>query len=210
MVQQGPRIGEVAEGGLAGHLDPRGEVGGLALGPAGGVLAVDLHHLGLDVPGDHFPGRAGGDEAAPVHDGQAVAQALGLVHEVGREQHRLALLGEPLQALPDEVAGLGIEARGGLVEDQQVRVVHQGPGEGQAPFHAAGQGVEAGVRPPVQAAEFQQLRDAGPHGRVRQAEVAAIDQEVLGNGEIRVQVVHLGHDAHPQARPAGFPRHSQA
>jgi hypothetical protein len=55
--------------------------------------------------------------------------------------------------------------------------------------------------------ELEQLRDARVDGVVGEAEVAAVHQQVLGHGEVRVEVVHLRHDADAQARLARARRH---
>ena len=46
---------------------------------------------------------------------------------------------EPVQPVPQEVAGLRVEPGGRLVEQQQLGVVDQGPGDGEPPLHAAGE-----------------------------------------------------------------------
>ena len=66
-------------------------------------------------------GRALGDDLRLVHDDEPVAQLLGLVHVVGREDERHAALLEPVQAVPQQVAGLRVEAGRRLVEEQDRR-----------------------------------------------------------------------------------------
>ena len=69
-------------------------------------------------------------QAAPVQHGHAVGQAPGLAEEVGGE-HDGAALGGQLVDEGDDVAGAGrVEARGRLVEEEQLGVVQQGPGQG--------------------------------------------------------------------------------
>ncbi|MGR9071296.1 hypothetical protein ACP6ES_30670, partial [Klebsiella quasipneumoniae] len=60
------------------------------------------------------------EQMAVIDDGNLIAQLLGLVHVVGGEHHRLALRLDRLDALPEVVAGLEIETRGGLVQKQQL------------------------------------------------------------------------------------------
>ena len=83
-------------------------------------------------PLDH-PGRRVDDQhLAGVHQRDAVA-ALGLVHEVrGDEDRDLVAAGQLDQVLPEAVAGHRIDARGRLVEDQQVGLVDQRHGQLQA------------------------------------------------------------------------------
>jgi hypothetical protein len=64
----------------------------------------------------------------------------------GEHQRHAALL-EPEQALPHQVAGLRVEAGGGLVEQHQVRLVHQRPGDRQAALHAARQRLDLVLGP---------------------------------------------------------------
>ncbi len=51
-------------------------------------------------------------------------------------------------------AGLGVEAGGGLVEEEQLGIAHQGAGHGEALLLAAGESADAGV------ALFFELRGA--------------------------------------------------
>jgi hypothetical protein len=48
---------------------------------------------------------------------------------VARDEHGPALLREPAQEAPQPVDGRGIEAVGRLVENQQLGVAEQGPGQ---------------------------------------------------------------------------------
>ena len=70
---------------------------------------------------DQLARRALGDDLRLVHDDQPVAQLLGLVHVVGGEHQRHAALLEPEQPVPQQVAGLRVEAGGRLVEQQDRR-----------------------------------------------------------------------------------------
>ena len=72
-------------------------------------------------------------------------------------------------------------------------------GDRQPALHAARQRVDLGVAPVVEAGEVQQLLGAGPDLAPRQAEVAAVDHQVVEHGELGVEVVVLRDDA--QASP---------
>ena len=78
-----------------------------------------------------------GLQLAEVDDPDPVAQPLGLLHVVGRVEHRHPLAGQPLDALEDRVAALRIDADRRLVEDQQPRAVQQADPDVQAPLHPA-------------------------------------------------------------------------
>ena len=88
--------------------------------------------------------RTLGHDLGLVHDDQPVAQLLGLVHVVRGEHERHALLLEPVQAVPEQVARLRVEAGRRLVEQQQVGLVDQRAGDRQPPLHAARQRVDDG------------------------------------------------------------------
>ena len=62
---------------------------------------------------------------AALDDGHAVAQPLGLLHQVRREQHRLAALADAAHHLPDRPPGLRIEAGRQLVEQHDVGIVDE-------------------------------------------------------------------------------------
>ena len=80
----------------------------------------------------------GADErqAAADHDGDVVGDALELLEPVRRQQHGAAAVGQAAQVV-DHLAGRErIEAARRLVEDDHVRVVHQGAGDGEPGPHA--------------------------------------------------------------------------
>ena len=106
--------------------------------------------------------RALGDDPPAVHDHQPVAELLGLVHVVRGEHQRDALLLEPEQPLPHEVAGLRVEAGGRLVEQQQLGLVDQRPGDGEPSLHAAGERIDLAVGPVGELHEVEQLGGARP------------------------------------------------
>ena len=67
-----------------------------------------------------------------VHDGQAVAERLGLFHVVRREDHGAPLALHPADHLPEGAPGLRVEARRGLVEEDELGIVHERQRHGQA------------------------------------------------------------------------------
>ncbi len=193
-LQQRPGVAQVEEHALAARLDALGQRG-VALRKCRRARAVDLDHVALQVLGDEAARRALGDLPAVVEHDQALAEALGLVHEVRRQQDRLALAQQALQAFPHQVARLRIESRRRLVEEQQVGVVDQRARQAEPPLHAARQLARPGTGLRLQRGELEQARDALLHHRARQAEVAPVDEQVLGAGEVGVEAVELGDDA---------------
>src|ERR1043165_6732483 len=96
---------------------------------------------------------------------------------------------ELLEALPDQVACLRIESGGGLVEEDEIGIVDQGAGQRQAPLHASRQRLDARIGARLEAGELEQMRDARLDLRVGHAEVAAVDDEVFRDREVRVEAV---------------------
>ena len=90
----------------------------------------------LDVVGagaSRDPGRGVvGEDRALAHQQQPVA-ALGLVHDVAGDEHRGAVVGEPVEQRPEVAAQHRVEPDGRLVEDEQLGAAEQrdreaGPG----------------------------------------------------------------------------------
>ncbi len=72
------------------------------------------------VPPAELVGRVEGDHAAPVDDTHHVSQGLGLLQVVGGEQDRGAFFPQRLDQGPELTSGLGVEAGGRFVEEQQL------------------------------------------------------------------------------------------
>ena len=179
-------------------------------GPVLRLVAVDLDHFRLHVLREQRARRVAGDQRAVVDHREARRQPLGLVHEVRGEQDRLALRDELAQAVPDQVARLRIEPRGRLVEDQEIGVVDQRARERQAPLHAARERADRLLALAREAGELEQPRDARLDHAAGDPEVAPVDPQVLGDGEVGIEVVHLRDDADADARLARRLRHGLA
>ena len=107
-----------------------------------------------------FGRRIGRQHPAGIHQRNAVA-ALGLVHEMGGDEDRHALIARQLdQQLPEAVARQGVDARGRLVEDEHLRFVDHGDRERQALADAERQIRRALVEIIVEAEALDQLGDA--------------------------------------------------
>src|SRR5690349_20193244 len=90
-------------------------------------------------------GRPLRDDAALLDDRHAIAQRLGLVEVVRREQDGLAQLLQRAHDVPRGAAGGGVEAGGRLVEEDQLGVAHERQAEVQAPHLPARQRAGDGV-----------------------------------------------------------------
>jgi hypothetical protein len=106
---------------------------------------------------------------------------------------------EPEQPVPQHVPGLRVQARGRLVQQQNLRLVDQRPGDRQPPPHPAGQHLDLLVRLVPQLREVERRRRPLPDHRPAQAEVAAVDDQILPYRQLPVQTVVLRY--HTQPRP---------
>ena len=158
-----------------------------------------LHHLTRGVLGHQLARRAFGDDLPAVHDHQPVAELLRLVHVVGGEHERDAVLLEPVQALPEHVPGLRVEAGGGLVEQQHLGLVDQRTCDREPPLHPARKRVDARVAAVAELHELEELLRTPADLGAGQVEVAPVDHEVVPDRELGVEVVLLRHHAEPAA-----------
>ena len=103
-----------------------------------------------------FAGAAG-----QQHD--PVAEAYGLAHVVGHEQDREGpRRPDPLQLVVEQVAGHRVERAERLVHQQDVAVLGERPGDGDALAHAAGQLVRPLLAEPAEVHRLQQLGGPRP------------------------------------------------
>jgi hypothetical protein len=65
------------------------------------------------------------DDAAVLDDRHPVAQPLCLLHQMRRQEHRLAALADAAHELPDCAPRLGIETRRQLVEKHDLGLVDE-------------------------------------------------------------------------------------
>ena len=112
--------------------------------------------------------RRGGalrDDAAAVHDGDLIAQQLGLLHVVRGEDDGLAARLDRLHQLPEVAPRLRIEPGGRLVEEQHRRVVDQRDGQQQPLLLAAGELAAVAVGQLLQRAQADDFLDLEPARR---------------------------------------------
>ena len=99
-----------------------------------------------------------------VQNGDPVADFLDDIHLVGDDHHGDAqLLVQLLQQIQNRQGRGGVQGGGGLVAEQDLRVVGQGAGDGDALLLAAGELGGVGPGPVAQADQVQQFFRAG-HG----------------------------------------------
>src|SRR5438309_7865626 len=104
-----------------------------------------------------FARRAESDYLAEVHDGDAVAEALGLFNVMCGHQNGFFLSAQLLNNVVDFPAHLRIQSRGWFVQEDYLRIVDQSHGEGEALLLAAGKLVVKSVALFFQAETFKQF-----------------------------------------------------
>ena len=105
-------------------------------------------------------GRAAGDDLAVDHHGDAVGEVLRLVHEVRRQEDRLARRAQRADRRPGGAAGVRVKAGRRLVEEQHVGVADEAEREIQPAALAAGQLAGPRVALGVELDELDEVRRA--------------------------------------------------
>ena len=83
------------------------------------------------------------DQLAPVEEGDVVADLLQVADDVGGQDHRVVgLAGEVVEHVQHLVPDHGVQAAGGLVQQQQFGPVGEGCGDGQLHLHPPGELLE--------------------------------------------------------------------
>ena len=98
-------------------------------------------------PRDQLARAAGGDDAAAIDDRDAIAERLGFLDVVRRQQHRVAVLLHSGDLAVQLAAGLRIEAGRRLVEEDELGLVDERERQGEPLALAARQRVERRRRP---------------------------------------------------------------
>lgn len=114
---------------------------------------------------------------------------------MGGEEDRLTGGVQLAEDVPQGEPALGVEAGRGLVEEEHRRPVEHGPSHHEPLGHPAGEGIDRGVRPPVELEAGEQFVGRPPGVGRRDAEETAVEVEVLPHRELPVERVLLAHDA---------------
>jgi len=145
------------------------------------------------LPGHDFGRRARGQQVA-VGDIRQTGAALGLVHVVRGDERGDALGRELVHLVPEVAASHGVHARGGLVQQQESRLVQHARRQGESLLPAARE------RPGQLPGEAPELHALDGSGHDRLAVVHAVDAgdevQVLAHAQILVEAEALGHVAH--------------
>ena len=117
-----------------------GDVDGVGVGAGG-----ECNHVLRAGGGDQFARAAESDLFAVVHNGDALAEALGFVHVVRGEKDGAAGGFELLDQIPKLAASLRVEAGGRFIEKQKIGIANEGASESEALLLAAGKIADAGI-----------------------------------------------------------------
>ena len=167
-----------------------------ALGERLGSPPVALTVTIVSAPTDCFSaaGRVEREDLAVVHDRHPIAELVGLLHVVGRQQDRLPLAVQLAEDLPQRQAALRVQARGRLVEEQHRRAVEDRARHHQPLGHPARERVDRRLGPFRELELLEQLIGDAPRLRRADAEQAAVEVQVLPHGQLPVERVLLGDD----------------
>ena len=186
--------------GAAGR-EARGLRRHLGLGELRG-RAVDLDGFAPGVLVDELARAARGHGAPVGHDQDGVGEALSLLDVVRRHEDRRALRAQRVDEGPELLAHLRVEPDCRLVQEHEPRAVHERAGDEEPPAHPAGELVYAAVSPIDEVRHLERALDRrAPVGSGDPVEVRE-DEQVLLDGQRRVEVVELRHD--PALRPGGL------
>ena len=169
----------------------------------GGDVTVDaqLDELAAQA-GEEGGGAVEGDDAAVVDDGDAIAELLGLVEVVSGEQHGHSQPGpEAGDEIEDLEADARVQAHGGLVEKQHLRVRDERPGDLEPAALTTAVGVNWPIEEFAEAEGVDHVTDAIlRRGRVESPQ-PGVHTQVAAAGEGPVDDWFLEDDrAHPARR----------
>ncbi len=179
---------------VAERLEDRAVVGPrdhLDLGPVTAQLVLQL------------VGRAPCDGATMVDHEDPVGEAVGLLQVLGGEEGRHPLVDQLVDQVPHRQAAAGVEAGGGLVEEQDHRAGDEAHRDVEPASHAAREARHHPVGGVAQLEALEQLARPGAGLAVRHPEEAPDQLEVLGGGEPLVHRRVLAREADARADASG-------
>ena len=125
------------------------------------------------------------DDASPDHEQGGVGQGGGLLDFVRDQKPALTLLAKILEATGQAFRSRHIQTGEGLVEEQQVGIVHSGPGDGQTLRHAPGESPGPSMGHLAETFFFKQF--LGSEMRFRDAIQSSGKNQVFLGGELGIE-----------------------
>ena len=188
--QQGLAVGADGQARVRQHLRRRAGVG------------HGHPHRAHPVP-DHVGDRPAGQQPPAADDRHGVGDLLDLGQDVAGDQDGAALVGQPAHRAADLVDPGRVQAVGRLVEDQQLRFLEQGGGDGQPLLHAQRVRLEQVAAAVEQAGGLEHLVHPSLRGADRPGEQA----QVAPAAERREERRRLDDRAHPPGDLRQVARH---
>ncbi len=145
---------------LHGQRIHKGQAAQLLQGGIRYAKGLHLHHVQVLHVGLQSAGRIQGDDAAVVDDRDAVAQRIGFEHVMGGQQDGLLFRLQVQDHLAELARPDRVQAEGGFIQEQDVRVVQQRARHVQALLHAAGIALHLLIAAPGQPDHLEQVGDA--------------------------------------------------
>src|SRR5918998_1835403 len=163
---------------------------GLSISNMAHHLEVNLLYVPRPILSFEARARILGGDSAVVDERDLLAQLLGLLQVVRRQEDREPRVVQFPDVLPQRVPELYVHARRRLVEKQLLGIVHRGGGKHAPPLHTAGERVDPVLTFPHEAEPLQQF--VGPLSGLPflDAVVSGVIEEDLLDGQELVQV-HL-------------------
>jgi hypothetical protein len=119
-----------------------------------------LHDLSGGESFDEASRCALGNDRTLVHDDKSVAELLGFIHIVRRDDEGDAFSLEPVETIPEQMSSLRVEARRRFVENEDLGSIDQSTRNGEPSLHPTREVVDLLVRSLGELREFEQLRGA--------------------------------------------------
>jgi hypothetical protein len=111
---------------------------------------------------------------------------------------------------PHLVPRLGVQAGGGFVQDQKVRLVDERTGKDQSAHHSAGEFGHGRIRAMAEGDELEKLQCLFPGLLFGYIEIPGKNLQILEDGQVRIQTVLLLADADARFDPAPIARNIQS
>ncbi len=112
--------------------------------------------------------------------------------------NRHALLLEAVETVPNQVPGLRVEARGGLVEQQKLRLVDKRARDREPALHPTGEKLDIIPGAVLELDKVEELLGSMPGDIARDPEIAGVGEQVFVDMEFDIERVGLWHDAQPR------------
>jgi hypothetical protein len=149
-------------------------------------------------------------EPAVVDDRDPVGELVGLLQVLGGQQHRRARVDQVADQRPQVVAAGGVQAGGGLVQEQHPGAADQGGGQVQAAAHPPGVGLDLPVGHVYQVNALEDFAGAPSRWTASQPIEPADHLDVLPAGEVVVNGGGLARQADPGAHARRVGAHVDA